>query len=82
MLAIIVITIVTNLFLFILVPKGFFPEQDTGRLSGTIQAAQDTSFQSMQDFRFARGSSAPLAQVHITTGFFALVTKLAIQTSR
>ena len=48
MLVIIVITIVTNVFLFILVPKGFFPEQDTGRLSGTIQAAQDMSFQAMK----------------------------------
>ncbi len=28
-------------------PKDFFPEQDTGRLNGSIQADQDTSFQSM-----------------------------------
>ena len=48
MLAIILITIVTNLVLFILVPKGFFPEQDTGRIAGNIQASQDTSFQAMK----------------------------------
>ena len=48
MLAVIVITIVTNGFLFYHVPKGFFPEQDTGRIGGSIQAAQDTSFQAMQ----------------------------------
>ncbi len=48
MLVIIVITIMTNALLFILVPKGFFPEQDTGRIAGTIQAAQDTSFQAMK----------------------------------
>jgi multidrug efflux pump len=30
------------------VPKGFFPQQDTGRLQGAIQAAQDISFQAMQ----------------------------------
>jgi len=47
MLVIIVITIATSVFLFILVPKGFFPEQDTGRIAGSIQAAQDTSFQAM-----------------------------------
>ncbi len=29
------------------VPKGFFPEQDTGRINGSIQADQDTSFQAM-----------------------------------
>ncbi len=48
MLAIIVITVVTNVILFIYVPKGFFPEQDTGRIAGIIQASQDTSFQAMQ----------------------------------
>jgi len=34
-------------WLFLIVPKGFFPQQDTGRLSGTILADQDTSFQQM-----------------------------------
>ncbi|HSV06235.1 MAG TPA: efflux RND transporter permease subunit, partial [Candidatus Binatus sp.] len=42
-----------NVYLFIIVPKGFFPEQDNGRLMGAIQADQDTSFQAMQD-RFAQ----------------------------
>jgi multidrug efflux pump len=41
-------TIALNVYLFIGVPKGFFPQQDGGRLSGAIQADQDTSFQSMQ----------------------------------
>jgi len=42
------ITVAINIFLYIQIPKGFFPEQDTGRLMGAIQASQDTSFQSMQ----------------------------------
>jgi len=33
--------------LFDVIPKGFFPEQDTGRLQGSIQADQSISFQSM-----------------------------------
>ena len=37
-----------NIWLFIVVPKGFFPQQDTGRLMGAIQGTQDTSFQAMQ----------------------------------
>jgi multidrug efflux pump len=41
-------TIALNVFLFIRVPKGFFPQQDGGRLTGSIQADQDTSFQAMQ----------------------------------
>ena len=34
-------------FLFVRVPKGFFPQQDTGRLLGQIVADQDASFQSV-----------------------------------
>jgi multidrug efflux pump len=40
--------IILTVVLFIQVPKGFFPQQDTGRLTGSIQAQQDISFQAMQ----------------------------------
>ena len=40
-------TIVLNVALFVVVPKGFFPQQDTGRLIGSLQADQSISFQSM-----------------------------------
>ena len=40
-------TVALTVYLYIQVPKGFFPQQDTGRLSGQIQADQDTSFQTM-----------------------------------
>lgn len=40
-------TIGLNIYLFIKVPKGFFPQQDTGRMMGVIQADQSTSFQAM-----------------------------------
>jgi multidrug efflux pump len=40
-------TIGLNVYLFLRVPKGFFPEQDNGRMVGSILADQDTSFQSM-----------------------------------
>src|SRR6266849_3122389 len=36
-----------TVYLYIQVPKGFFPQQDTGRIMGQVQAAQDISFQSM-----------------------------------
>ena len=41
-------TIGINIYLYTIVPKGFFPIQDTGRLSGTIQADQSISSQAMQ----------------------------------
>jgi multidrug efflux pump len=43
-----VLTICLNVFLFIVVPKGFFPEQDTGLLIGTVQADQSISFPLMK----------------------------------
>jgi multidrug efflux pump len=36
-----------SVYLYILVPKGFFPQQDTGRIGGSVQAAQDISFAAM-----------------------------------
>jgi multidrug efflux pump len=38
----------TTIYLYVLIPKGFFPQQDVGRLQGTIIADQDTSFQAMR----------------------------------
>ena len=37
-----------NVYLFIAAPKGFFPEQDTGQISGGMRADQSISFQAIQ----------------------------------
>jgi len=47
------VTIGVNVYLLMIVPKGFFPQQDTGRLAGGIQGAQDSSFTAMKQ-RMAR----------------------------
>jgi multidrug efflux pump len=49
MLGVTAATICLSVYLYIAIPKGFFPQQDTGRMSGTIQGAQDVSFQAMQE---------------------------------
>ena len=41
-------TVALTIGLFKVIPKGFFPEQDIGRISGIIQAEQSISFQAMQ----------------------------------
>ncbi len=41
-------TICLNVWLYVVIPKGFFPQQDTGRLVGGIQADQSISFQAMR----------------------------------
>jgi multidrug efflux pump len=53
MLLVLLITIGLNVYLLSVVPKGFFPQQDTGRLAGGIQGAQDSSFTAMKQ-RMAR----------------------------
>jgi multidrug efflux pump len=47
-LAVTIATACLNVYLYVLVPKGFFPQQDTGRISGSVQAAQDISFTAMK----------------------------------
>jgi multidrug efflux pump len=48
-LLILLLVIGLNVYLFVMVPKGFFPQQDTGQLQGGLRADQSISFQAMQD---------------------------------
>ncbi|HUC84790.1 MAG TPA: efflux RND transporter permease subunit [Candidatus Acidoferrales bacterium] len=47
-LSVLVLTVALNLYLFYIVPKGFFPQQDNGTVFGGLQGSQDASFLSMQ----------------------------------
>jgi multidrug efflux pump len=42
-------TICLSVYLYIVIPKGFFPQQDTGLMAGNIEGEQDTSFASLQE---------------------------------
>jgi multidrug efflux pump len=44
-----VITFAVNVLLFVVVPKGFFPQQDNGRIAGVLVGQQDVSFQSIRE---------------------------------
>ena len=48
MMLLLLATVCLNVYLYTIVPKGFFPQQDTGRLTGGVRADQSTSFQSMR----------------------------------
>jgi multidrug efflux pump subunit AcrB len=43
------VVIVATVYLYFVVPKGFFPQQDTGQMTGTTEAAQDISFEAMKE---------------------------------
>jgi multidrug efflux pump len=45
---VLLVTVCVNVWLYVIIPKGFFPQQDTGRLVGGIQADQSISFQAMR----------------------------------
>ncbi len=66
MLALLLITIWVNAYLLLIVPKGFFPQQDTGRLAGGIQGAQDSSFNAMKQrmTRFGRSGGRKRCSLH------------------
>ncbi len=48
MMLILAVVLGLNFYLYSVIPKGFFPQQDTGRMVGSIQADQSISFQLMQ----------------------------------
>ncbi|MEO0035746.1 MAG: hypothetical protein RLZZ501_1769 [Pseudomonadota bacterium] len=69
-LAILLVTIALNVALFVVVPKGLFPQQDNGLLMGGIQADQDISFQAMKDkLRQAQAIIATDPAVAAVVGF-------------
>jgi multidrug efflux pump len=66
-------TVVFNIYLYVIIPKGFFPQQDTGWLTGDIQADQAISFQAMhkklrQFMRLVQADPAVDTVVGITGG--------------
>jgi len=65
-------TVCLNVYLYVIIPKGFFPQQDTGRLIGGIQADQSISFQAMRqklaDFMTIVGSDPAVENVVGFTG--------------
>jgi hydrophobic/amphiphilic exporter-1 (mainly G- bacteria), HAE1 family len=48
-------TLALTVALFVIVPKGFFPQQDTGMITGISEAGQDTSFEAMKRYQEALG---------------------------
>ncbi len=49
MLTILLLTIGLNFYLIAIIPKGFFPQQDTGAITGSVRGPQDASFRVMDN---------------------------------
>ena len=75
MVAVLVAAVGLNVYLYVTIPKGFFPQQDTGRLVGFIRADQTSSFQAMQEkmaqmVRLVRADPAVDTVTAVTGGGF------------
>jgi multidrug efflux pump len=72
MLLVTLATIGVSIYLYVVIPKGFFPQQDTGMLIGTVQADQSSSFQAMRERleQFAKivGEDPAVASIVAFTG--------------
>ena len=72
MLVVTLLTIIGTIHLYTVIPKGFFPQQDTGRLMGQVIADQQTSYQAMvdrvKDYLRIMGEEPALATVVGFTG--------------
>ncbi len=84
MLAVTIAAVCLNVYLYIIVPKGFFPQQDTGRLNGAIIGAQDISFPAMMDKvsqfeKIIRSDPAVLSVMAFTGGGAENIGRLIIE---
>jgi multidrug efflux pump len=75
MVAVLAAAVALNVSLYVVIPKGFFPQQDTGRLIGFIRADQTASFQAMQEkmavmVRLVRADPAVDTVTAVTGGGF------------
>jgi hydrophobe/amphiphile efflux-1 (HAE1) family protein len=66
MLVVTAVVIVATVWLYMEVPKGFFPQQDTGVIVGTTEASQDISFEAMAQLQ-KRVASIVLADPAVAT---------------
>jgi hydrophobe/amphiphile efflux-1 (HAE1) family protein len=53
MMGVLFVTIAATVYLYVVMPKGFFPQEDTGYVQGISEAAQDISFSAMTQHQFA-----------------------------
>ncbi|MBN8747203.1 MAG: efflux RND transporter permease subunit [Variovorax sp.] len=62
-------TVVLTAFLYVQIPKGFFPQQDTGLVSATVEGAPDISFDAMQS-RIAQVASVVQSDPEVQTVYY------------
>ena len=62
-------TVAATMALFVVIPKGFFPQQDTGIIMGISEAAQDVSPEGMKQRQQATSRSPPRPRCRSAVGY-------------
>ena len=62
-------TLGLSVYLFMVIPKGFFPQQDNGLITATSEASQDISFKAMQ----SRFGNDQLIQLTTAIGYYSML---------
>ncbi len=74
-------TVCLNIYLFVQTPKGFFPQQDTGRFSGLIQGDQDLSFTAMSQ-KMRQFTDIVLQDPAVDTGVDQVIARIRSKAAR
>ena len=61
-----ILVVLLNVLLYVVIPKGFFPQEDTGRLIGSVQASQSISYHAMQQ-KFQQINQQVLKNTNVDT---------------
>jgi hydrophobe/amphiphile efflux-1 (HAE1) family protein len=79
--AVMAATIAATLYLYIIIPKGFFPQQDNGTISGTTEAGQDISYTAMVE-RVHELAKVVMADPDVDTVYYWVGANPTVNTGR
>src|SRR5215831_2007392 len=74
-------TLAGTVYLYILIPKGFFPQQDNGLIQGTTEAGQDISYAAMVD-RVHELAKVVMADPDVETAYYWVGANPTVNTGR
>ena len=75
------VSMAATIYLYVVIPKGFFPEQDNGTIQVTTEAAQDISYAAMVD-RVHELAQFVIADPDVATVYYWVGANPAVNTGR
>jgi multidrug efflux pump len=79
--SVMIATMAATVYLYLIIPKGFFPQQDNGLIQGTTEAAQDISYSAMVD-RVHELAKVVMADPDVATVYYWVGANPTVNTGR